>query len=87
MHSRQAVVGHRSGLSCAAVRVEAPFGQVPQCIGVWRLGCGGPVHLVSYLRRLVCCFVCGHVNQSTNPFDDNHVAAQCMRTLRHVALL
>ena len=49
VHSRQAVVGHRSGLSCAAVRVEAPFGQVPQCIGVWRLGCGGPVHLVSYL--------------------------------------
>lgn len=38
-------------------------------------------------RRLVCCLLCGHVNQSTNPFDDNHVAAQCMRTLRHVALL
>ena len=57
VHSRQAVVGHRSGLSCAAVRVEAP------------LRSGASVHrrVEARLRRscasrlvplrLVCCFV------------------------------
>ena len=58
-----------------------PFGQVPQCIGVWRLGswrrsCAS--RLVP--RRPVCCFVSdlANVNQSTNPFSHNHVAAQCV---------